>query len=91
MRRIALGHEAVWLYPRDVEQAAVSTGAMSRLRHPPRRKLAADVRPRSPVVIQVIRLAFIEGARERPEILATRLRHFVRKTAANERYGQVQG
>ena len=37
-----------------------------------------------------IRLAFIEGARSRPEIFEQRLRHFLKMTAQNKRYGMVQ-
>lgn len=42
------------------------------------------------VAYKRIRLAFIEGARGRPEMFATRLRYFVRITAAGKRYGVVQ-
>jgi len=37
-----------------------------------------------------IRLGFIEGARGRPKIFATRLRYFVRMTAQGKRYGMVR-
>ena len=37
-----------------------------------------------------IRIAFIEGARSRPEIFEQRLRHFLKMTAQNKRYGMVQ-
>jgi uncharacterized protein YdeI (YjbR/CyaY-like superfamily) len=37
-----------------------------------------------------IRLGFIEGARGRPEVFATRLRYFVRMTAEGKRYGMVR-
>jgi len=43
-----------------------------------------------PVAYQRIRLGFIEGARGRPEIFATRLRYFVRMTAEGKRYGMVR-
>lgn len=37
-----------------------------------------------------IRVGWIEGARNRPEVFETRLRHFVKMTAANKKYGMVQ-
>ena len=43
-----------------------------------------------PVAYKRIRLGFIEGARGRPEIFATRLRYFVRMTAQGKRYGMVR-
>jgi uncharacterized protein YdeI (YjbR/CyaY-like superfamily) len=43
-----------------------------------------------PVAYKRIRLGFIEGARGRPQILATRLRYFVRMTAQGKRYGMVR-
>ena len=43
-----------------------------------------------PVAYKQIRLGFIEGARGRPEIFATRLRYFVRMTAQGKRYGMVR-
>ncbi len=43
-----------------------------------------------PVNYKRIRLGFIEGARGRPEIFATRLRYFVRMTAQGKRYGMVR-
>jgi hypothetical protein len=43
-----------------------------------------------PVAYRRIRLGFIEGARDRPEIFATRLRYFVRMTAQGKRYGMVR-
>jgi uncharacterized protein YdeI (YjbR/CyaY-like superfamily) len=45
---------------------------------------------RLPVAYKRIRLGFIEGARGRPEIFATRLRYFVRMTAQGKRYGMVR-
>jgi len=44
-----------------------------------------------PVAYKRIRLGFIEGARSRPAIFTTRLRHFVRMTAQGKRYGMVRG
>jgi uncharacterized protein YdeI (YjbR/CyaY-like superfamily) len=44
-----------------------------------------------PAAYKRIRLGFIEGARGRPEIFATRLRYFVRMTAQGKRYGMVRG
>src|SRR5689334_8253400 len=46
---------------------------------------------RLPLAYKRIRLGFIEGARGRPEVFATRLRYFVRMTAAGKRYGMVRG
>jgi uncharacterized protein YdeI (YjbR/CyaY-like superfamily) len=46
---------------------------------------------RLPVSYKRIRLGFIEGARGRPAIFATRLRYFVRMTAQGKRYGMVRG
>ena len=45
---------------------------------------------RLPAAYKRIRLGFIEGARGRPEIFATRLRYFVRMTAQGKRYGMVR-
>lgn len=46
---------------------------------------------RLPAVYKQIRLGFIEGARGRPAIFATRLRYFVHMTASGKRYGMVRG
>jgi uncharacterized protein YdeI (YjbR/CyaY-like superfamily) len=46
---------------------------------------------RLPITYKRIRLGFIEGARGRPAIFATRLSYFVRMTAAGKRYGMVRG
>ena len=43
-----------------------------------------------PAAYKRIRLGFIEGARERPEVFATRLRYFVRMTAQGKRFGMVR-
>lgn len=45
---------------------------------------------RFPASYKRIRLGFIEGARGRPEIFATRLRYFVRMTAQGKRFGMVR-
>src|SRR5207249_3584679 len=45
---------------------------------------------RLPVAYKRIRLGFIEGARGRPEVFATRLQYFVRMTAQGKRYGMVR-
>jgi uncharacterized protein YdeI (YjbR/CyaY-like superfamily) len=45
---------------------------------------------RLPVAYKRIRLGFIEGARGRPPIFATRLAYFVRMTAQGKRYGMVR-
>jgi uncharacterized protein YdeI (YjbR/CyaY-like superfamily) len=44
-----------------------------------------------PAAYKRIRLGFIEGARGRPEVFATRLRYFVRMTAQGKRFGMVRG
>ena len=46
---------------------------------------------RLPASYKRIRLGFIEGARDRPDVFATRLRYFVRMTGAGKRYGMVRG
>ncbi len=43
-----------------------------------------------PTAYKRIRLGFIEGARGRPDVFATRLRYFVRMTAQAKRYGMVR-
>ena len=43
-----------------------------------------------PMAYRRIRLGFIEGARGRPGIFATRLRYLVRMTAEGKRYGMVR-
>jgi hypothetical protein len=43
-----------------------------------------------PVAYKRIRLGFIEGARGRPDVFATRLRYFVRMTARGRRFGIVR-
>jgi uncharacterized protein YdeI (YjbR/CyaY-like superfamily) len=45
---------------------------------------------RFPAAYKRIRLGFVEGARGRPEIFATRLRYFVRMTAEGKRFGMVR-
>ena len=37
-----------------------------------------------------IRVGWIDGARKRPEILAQRLRYFMKMTAKNKKFGMVQ-
>ena len=44
-----------------------------------------------PAAYKRIRLGWIESARGRPEIFATRLRYFVRMTAQGKQYGMVRG
>ncbi len=39
---------------------------------------------------QRIRIGFIDGARQRPDIFQQRLDYFIRKTAQNKRFGMVQ-
>lgn len=43
-----------------------------------------------PASYQRIRIAFIEGARSRPDVFRKRLAFFVKKTRLNERFGMVQ-
>ena len=43
-----------------------------------------------PASYKRIRLAFIEGARKRPEIFKKRLQYFVKMTAQNKRFGMIQ-
>ena len=43
-----------------------------------------------PEAYRRIRLGWIEAARDRPAIFRQRLRYFVQKTQANQRYGMVQ-
>jgi len=45
---------------------------------------------RLPAAYKRIRLGFIEGARGRPEVFATRLRYFARMTAQGKRFGMVR-
>jgi uncharacterized protein YdeI (YjbR/CyaY-like superfamily) len=45
---------------------------------------------RFPAAYKRIRLGFIEGARGRPKVFATRLRYFVRVTAQGKRFGMVR-
>jgi uncharacterized protein YdeI (YjbR/CyaY-like superfamily) len=45
---------------------------------------------RFPAAYKRIRLGFIEGARSRPDVFATRLRYLVRMTAEGKRYGMVR-
>ena len=52
---------------------------------------ASDEFRRLPQAYKRIRLGWIEGARGRPLIFATRLRYFVRMTAQGKRYGMVRG
>jgi uncharacterized protein YdeI (YjbR/CyaY-like superfamily) len=46
---------------------------------------------RLPAAYRRIRLAFVEGARNRPAIFRTRLRYFVAMTAKNKQFGMVRG
>ena len=43
-----------------------------------------------PASYQRIRIAWIEGARKRPEVFQQRLRYFLKMTAQNKRFGMVQ-
>lgn len=43
-----------------------------------------------PKSYQRIRIAFIEGARKRPEMFRRRLNYFLKMTAQNKRFGMVQ-
>ena len=69
------------------ERLAVAPDVRRALRAAPG---AWDRFERLPAAYKRIRLGFIEGARGRPEIFATRLRYFVRMTAQGKRYGMVR-
>lgn len=43
-----------------------------------------------PVSYKKIRVAWIDGARKRPEMFQTRLRYFIRMTAKNKRFGMLE-
>ena len=45
---------------------------------------------RFPIAYRRIRIAFVEGARERPAEFRKRLRNLMRKSAKNERFGMVR-
>jgi uncharacterized protein YdeI (YjbR/CyaY-like superfamily) len=45
---------------------------------------------RFPIAYRRIRLAFVEGARRRPDEFKRRLGHLVRRSAKNERFGMVR-
>ena len=44
---------------------------------------------RFPAPYRRMRIAFVDGARRRPEEFRRRLRNLVRKSAANERFGMI--
>lgn len=71
---------------------------------PPRFRLAPDLAEalqadpvvwknfqRFPIAYRRIRIGWIEGARGRPGVLATRLRYFIKMTRQNRQYGMVRG
>jgi hypothetical protein len=45
---------------------------------------------RFPPVYKRIRVGWIDAVRYRPEVFRTRLRHFLKMTAANKRYGMLR-
>lgn len=45
---------------------------------------------RFPASYKRIRIGWIEGARNRPEVFEQRLKYFVRMTSQNKRYGMVR-
>jgi uncharacterized protein YdeI (YjbR/CyaY-like superfamily) len=45
---------------------------------------------RFPATYRRIRIAFVEGARKRPEEFERRLRNLIRKSARNERFGMIR-
>jgi len=45
---------------------------------------------RFPASYKRIRIAWVEGARSRPEVFEQRLKHFLKMTSQNKRYGMVQ-
>lgn len=69
----------------------------SRLVIPPDIRAALEREPpawkhfqRFPMSYRRMRVAFVEGARRRPEEFARRLAHLVRRSAKNERFGMVR-
>jgi len=77
--------------------AAVGELQATRLVIPPDIKAALDKDPaaaknfrRFPAAYRRIRIAFVEGARRRPEEFRRRLRNLVRMSAKNERFGMVR-
>ncbi|MDP9321905.1 MAG: YdeI/OmpD-associated family protein [Chloroflexota bacterium] len=75
---------------------AIGSLRASRLVIPPDVKAALQRDPvawkhfhRFPVAYRRIRLAFVEGARRRPDEFRRRLRNLVRKSAKNERFGLI--
>ena len=45
---------------------------------------------RFPGTYRHVRIAFVEGARKRPDEFKRRLRHLVGRSAKNERFGMIQ-
>jgi uncharacterized protein YdeI (YjbR/CyaY-like superfamily) len=45
---------------------------------------------RFPAAYRRIRIGWIEGARDRPDVFATRLRYFVKMTAQGKQYGMIR-
>jgi uncharacterized protein YdeI (YjbR/CyaY-like superfamily) len=89
---------------RERRMTAAGRAALGTALRRERLVVAADVRralraapgawaqfERFPASYKRIRIAFVEGARGRPEIFATRLRYFVRMTAQGQRFGMVRG
>ena len=77
--------------------AAIGSLAAPRLVIAPDIKAALEKDPaawkhfrRFPVAYRRIRIAFVEGARGRPAEFRKRLRHLVRRSAKNERFGMVR-
>jgi uncharacterized protein YdeI (YjbR/CyaY-like superfamily) len=91
---------------RLIKDGRMTPAGLAAIGGPPKRgplRVAPDVRralraapdawrqfERFPDAYKRIRLGWIEGARDRPEVFATRLRYFVRMTASGKRYGMVQ-
>jgi uncharacterized protein YdeI (YjbR/CyaY-like superfamily) len=74
----SIRHTGVWKVPADIRRAL--------------RKGPAAWRnfQRFPLTYKRIRVEWINSARYRPEAFRSRLRHFVKMTAANKRYGMIQ-
>jgi uncharacterized protein YdeI (YjbR/CyaY-like superfamily) len=89
---------------REGRMTAAGRAALGSRLRPGRLVVAGDVRralraepgalarfERLPAAYKRIRLGFIEGARDRPDVFARRLAYFVKMTAQGKRYGMVRG
>jgi hypothetical protein len=76
---------------------AIGSLRASRVVVPPDIKAALQRQPlawthfqRFPAAYRRMRVAFVEGARDRPDEFKRRLGHLVRRSAKNERFGMVR-